>query len=228
MTRGHGRTGHRGLQAWARVPFALVGWMLGQGLGQPGVLPAQAPGYTFVGVSGGVALKADYGLSESEGFSVDLSVGRMLTRRTALRIDAEVQRYGVKNAGFVITNPCPPQLICTTDLSPDPGDGTIATVGLMANAEWYEQPGRGSFYLLGGAGPQLLVDHPDRPRSLHCAVQAGAGIAVPVGSAALRLEARYQRALGGGAQPPHAVAVSLGLRLGLGPGPQYPPEEGPE
>ena len=93
-----------------------------------------------------------------------------------------------------------------------------ANAALLASAEWYERPDRRWLYLLGGFGPQLLASHPDRPRSVHLVVQAGAGFAIPIGAAALLLETRYERALGGGVQPPHLLPVSVGLRLGLGHG----------
>jgi hypothetical protein len=182
-------------------------------------LPAQEHSTTFLGLSAGVATKSDYGLSEPQGPAVALTFGRAVSRHLALRLDAEFERFGVKAKEAILFPPCNPQVVCT-QLIADVGAGAISTVALLASAEWYERPDHRWLYLLGGLGPQMLASHPDRPRSVRLAVQGGAGFAIPLGAAVLLIEARYQRALGGGAQPPRVVPVSVGLRVGVGHGPR--------
>ena len=182
-------------------------------LGAPEVSPAQTPGRWFLGVAAGVASKPAYGLSEPVGIDVDLTIGRTVSRRAALRLDAEVQRYGVKDRAYILTPPCLPPGGCVSPQ--EPGDGAIGTVDVMASAEWYEHPDGRGFYVLGGAGPRMLVAHPDRPRSVRLAVQAGGGVALPVGRVVLLVEGRYLRALGGGAEPTNVVPVSVSLRYRL-------------
>jgi hypothetical protein len=194
------------------APIALT---VGLALDPPRALPAQEHRSTFLGLSAGVATKSDYGLSESQGPAVALTFGRAVSRHVALRLDAEFERFGVKAKAALFFAPCNPDVVCTQMIS-DVGDGAISTAALLASAEWYERPDRRWLYLLAGFGPQLLASHPDRRRGVHLVVQAGAGFAIPLGAEALLIETRYERALGGGVQPPHVLPVSVGLRFALG------------
>ena len=199
------------------LSFNLGALAIGLALSALHAPPARAQGTTFLGFSAGVATKSDYGLSESQGPAVGLTFGRAAPGHFAWRLEAEFARFGVKAGPLVVFVPCNPPVVCT-QLAPDVGNGTISTAALLASGEWYERLDHRWLYLLGGLGPQLLVSHPDRPRSLRLAVQAGAGFAIPLGAALLLVEGRYERAVGGSVEPPHVLPISVGLRMGLGRG----------
>jgi hypothetical protein len=74
---------------------------------------------------------------------------------------------------------------------------------------------RGLFYVIGGAGLyDAYGDRGNDKAGVQVGVSAGAGIAVPVGVRVRAfVEGRYHAMLGGGAQPPWFVPVTVGIRF---------------
>jgi hypothetical protein len=188
----------------------IVGTM--SAVGNP--LPGQTGPRTFGALGLGLTAKPDYGLSRTGGLAASATVGRWISGRAALRLEAEFQSFGVKRQGRIVTD-CFQPGSCASIL-PMPaaaGNGPVRIAALLASVQWFEQGDRQGFYLVGGLGPQVLVAHPDRPRAARLAVQVGAGVAVSIRRAAMFLEVRYERRLGTGAEPARVVPVYAGLRL---------------
>jgi hypothetical protein len=165
-------------------------------------LPAQAPDATFVGVTVGVAARPSYYRNQPLGLEGGFTLGRALSRRVIWRLDAEVQRFGVRDTSSHLCTPggCEP---------PAP-NGPVATVALLASGEWYGRPDRRSFYLLGGFGPQWLASNPDGPRALHFVLQAGLGFTL--GPKGLSMEVRYQWAARAPGDATQSIPITVTFR----------------
>ena len=171
-------------------------------LTRPVALPAQPPDATFMGVSVGVAARPTYYRNQPFGLEAGFTLRRALSRRVIWRLDAEVQRFGVRDTSSHLCSPggCEP---------PAP-NGPVATVALLASGEWYARPDRGSFYLLGGFGPQWLASNPDGPRALHLLLQAGLGFAL--GPKGLSMEIRYQWVARAPGDATQSIPISVTFR----------------
>jgi hypothetical protein len=169
---------------------ALLQWAIWAmtGLVATSQLSAQAIHHTTIGLAAGAVAQPGY--SSAPGALVSLTLTRYLPSRTALRVEAEYQWFGARQ-DVVGYPPCPSGLVCALPLAATAV--SMRTGGVLASLEWYARTSRAGFYVLAGAGPQFILYHPHLPHPVRVAVQAGAGLAVPIGSAALLLEARYQR-----------------------------------
>ncbi len=173
----------------------------------PDVLAAQATRHSFFELSGGLALKESYGVSNRDGLLLAVRAGRYLAAHTAVRLETEFQSFGAGRDYVALTAPCPPGQFCP--LSVGTGAGRIRIFSALAGIEYHEQADRHGFYLVAGFGPQLLASHPDRSPAVRLATQAGVGLLL---DGAAFIEARCQPTLGAQAEPRHVVLVSIGVR----------------
>jgi hypothetical protein len=164
-------------------------------------LPAQPPNMTFVGVSIGVAARPVYYRSQPFGIEGSFTAGQAVSRRVALRLDVEAQRFGVRDTICFNT----PEGGCGP-----PPNSPVVTVAVLASAEWYPRSDHRSFYLLGGLGRQWLVSNPDGPRAVHLVAQLGLGFAL--GPKRLSMEVRYQRVAGASGNATQAVPITVAIR----------------
>lgn len=174
-------------------------------------LAAQAREPAFLGLSLGVGIKPPYGQSDTRGPMVRVEWGRFVLPRAAVRLDAELQLYEAPRQRQWVDAPCPPTGTCDVRPVTIQGAGAIRLASALVSAEWYEQRDRRGFYLVAGAGTQLLLAHPDRALAARVATQLGAGISLGT----VLFEARYQATLGARAAPRHVVALGLGVRATL-------------
>lgn len=173
----------------------------------PHVLPAQGTRNSYLEVSGGLALKESYGVSNRDGLLLAIRAARYLGAHTAVRLETDFQSFGAGRDYVALTAPCRPGQVCP--MSAGTGAGRIRTFTALASIQYHEHADRRGFYLVAGFGPQLLASHPDHPPAVRLATQAGVGLLLD-GTAFL--EARYQPTLGAQAEPRHVVLVSIGVR----------------
>ncbi len=179
--------------------------------GAAGALPAQQARSGRMTLAVGLIGAPPYGVTRTVGGTFGAGVRQAASSHITLRFDVEYQWLGAR-ADYVYVAPCLAISVCPMWEQPTPG-GRIQAGNLLVGVEWREPPPRGGAYLIAGLGPQFLFEHPAAQGTIQIVAQLGGGIAVPIGSAALELEARYERRLGAGVLPTNVVPVTLGLRL---------------
>ncbi len=181
--------------------------------GAAGALPAQQARSGRITLAVGLIGAPPYGVTRTVGGTIGAGVRQAASSHITLRFDVEYQWLGARDGWQLVGPPCNVSLQpCPMWEQPTPG-GRVEAGNLLVGVEWRELPARGGAYLLAGLGPQYLFEHPQERGTVQIVAQVGAGIAVPIGSAALELEARYERRLGAGILPTNVVPVTLGLRL---------------
>ncbi len=192
--------------------FTFVGVSLGVAL-----LLAYTPAalaQTFYGLAGGLNYSGPVpsGDSYSHGFAVQASVGRQLTRRLGVRLDAFASRFDDSR----------PMPVCILILQPPPGCSAsgfvkpVGVAGLTANGLVnVTPPGAGiGMYLIAGGGAYYLYQHPNAAGAVRPETSAGAGFTVSVsGRLQVFVEGRYHDLLGAPTQPTWLVPVTFGVRF---------------
>ncbi len=173
----------------------------------PDVLPAQGARNSYLEVSGGLALKGRYGVSNPDGLHLAIRAGRYLAAYTAVRLETELESFGAGRDYETLSVPCQPGQACP--VFDRTGAGSIRMLDALASIQYHEHGDRRGFYLVAGIGPQWLASHPDRSPAVRLTTQAGVGLLL---DGVASLEARYQATLGARADPTHVVLVSIGLR----------------
>ncbi len=140
------------------------------------------------------------------GFNLRASVGRTLTPRVGVRLDAFTLLDMEKRVSVTMyAPPCLPDVVCPAAGVPRGtlDDGRVT--GVAANAR-VNIDARGVFYVIGGAA--LFHNN-----ELHLGVLAGTGIAIPVGDRLRAFaEARWLGPLSSRAMKRSVVPLTLGLR----------------
>jgi len=135
------------------------------------------------------------------GFNLRAAIGRSVTPRIRVRVDAFTIRFNDKIPVYPY-QPCS-SLDCTPVENKAHYEGNVS--GVAATGLVNVDP-RGVFYLVGGAGLFSANE-------LHLGVTAGAGLAIPIG-ARLRAfaEARWIGPFSTRAVAPSIVPITVGLR----------------
>lgn len=142
------------------------------------------------------------GATNTNGFNIRASIGRVVTPRVRLRFDVFVSDFDRKVQFYP---PCP----APGCAHPYYNTESAGIAGLTANGI-VNADSRGIFYVTGGAG---LYDSYGRRTEIRPGISAGVGVAVPVGTR-LRavVEARWHGLIGTTAGPSWIVPITVGFR----------------
>jgi hypothetical protein len=146
--------------------------------------------------------------SYTHGFNVRASIGRPISSRLLLRLDAFTSRFDETTTTYTYPpGPCAFGVACTP--IPSYVVQSQGVAGLTANGLVNVDP-RGMFYLVGGAG---VYDTYGGPARWNLGASAGAGISVPINTRLhLVVEARFHQLLGATYGPLRVLPITVGLR----------------
>jgi hypothetical protein len=187
----------------------LLAGALAAALALPGAARAQGAGGAFVNLSAGAAFKPS-GVVHTSGAALAVAVGRYVSRRVALRLDAGYAQF-MASSNWMVTAPCTKFAVLCMPPAPS---CDVRMVSAFAGVQLHERADRQGFYAFAGAGPSLLPSEPGGLGVLRFALQAGGGVEVRAGPATLVLEAAYRRFLNATGELRQVVPVTLGVRLG--------------
>jgi hypothetical protein len=175
-------------------------------------LSTAAAAQTYYGIAGGLSYAgpADLLGTGGQGFAAQASLGRELSSRFAMRVDALTSQFAFQQrqiAGYLCAyrSPC----------GPPPVVNTVGVVGLVASGVATVDPPESPvlMYLIAGAGTYYCYDHPSAAGVVRMGVSAGAGFSVHVGPPRLFVEGRYHDLFRAPSQPTWLVPVVFGIRF---------------
>jgi hypothetical protein len=190
--------------------------------------PALVHAQTWSGLAGGVSVVGPdsyypgYGnrfpQSYSPGFTFTAFMGRAVSSRLSLRVDASVSRPSFRAPSNFVGIACvmnPPPGACCGICPLETTQARVDVASLRANALLGLTPMNRArqFYLIGGAGPYYVFQHAAIAGVARFGVGAGAGCSIPLGRASRGfVEARYERLLAS-PQLSWMAPVTVGVRF---------------
>lgn len=162
----------------------------------------------YASVSAGVAVEPDlFSVRSAWGGSAAVAVGRVLSSYTAIQGRAGAEYFAappqvIGPGGCLGRQPCNP---------PQPGAVTIAT--LAAEAVISGAPEILGPLLIIGGGLRHVSESPEQTSEIRPFLDLGAGLAFPIGSGSLGLEARYQLAAAHAGLPQWTLPIQVTVRF---------------